>query len=247
MWVTRTAESVVFTLCPPGPEERYTSKRRIFGLEVKVHFLGFGHDGDRGGGGVDAALRFGGGHALHAVGPGLEFQAAVDLVAGNERDDFLVAAVVGLALAHDFDFPAHLFGVAAVHTEKIAAEEGRFFAARTGADFQNDVLFVQRVGGQEQHLEIMLKLGELLLDGLDFFVGHFADIGIGVVEQFLIVGEVLLQFAVLAENVHHGLEIRVGFGQLAVSILIVENGGIGEFLFEIQEFAFEAFEFGKHQ
>ena len=34
----------------------------------------------------------------------------------------------------------------------------------------------------------MLKLGELLLDGLDFFVGHFADIGIGVVEQFLIVG-----------------------------------------------------------
>jgi hypothetical protein len=39
----------------------------------------------------------------------------------------------------------------------------------------------------------------------------------------------------------------VGFGQLAVSILIVENGGIGEFLFEIQEFAFEAFEFGKHQ
>ena len=120
-------------------------------------------------------------------------------------------------------------------------------AARTGADFQNDVLFIQRVGGQEQHLEIMLKLGELLLDGLDFFVGHFADIGIGVVEQFLIVGEVLLQFAVLAENVHHGLEIRVGFGQLAVSILIVENGGIGEFLFEIQEFAFEAFEFGKHQ
>ena len=51
----------------------------------------------------------------------------------------------------------------------------------------------------------------------------FADIGIGVVEQFLIVGEVLLQFAVLAENVHHGLEIRVGFGQLAVSILIVEK------------------------
>lgn len=41
--------------------------------------------------------------------------------------------------------------------------------------------------------------------------------------------------------------VSVGFGQLAVSILIVENGGIGEFLFEIQEFAFEAFEFGKHQ
>src|SRR5918912_1158845 len=27
MWVMRTAESVVFTLCPPGPEERKTSMR----------------------------------------------------------------------------------------------------------------------------------------------------------------------------------------------------------------------------
>src|SRR5699024_7435987 len=27
-WVIRTAESVVLTLCPPGPEERYTSIRR---------------------------------------------------------------------------------------------------------------------------------------------------------------------------------------------------------------------------
>ena len=27
-WVMRTAESVVFTLCPPGPEERNTSMRR---------------------------------------------------------------------------------------------------------------------------------------------------------------------------------------------------------------------------
>ena len=27
-WVTRTAESVVFTLWPPGPDERKTSMRR---------------------------------------------------------------------------------------------------------------------------------------------------------------------------------------------------------------------------
>ena len=29
--VMRTAESVVLTLCPPGPDERYTSMRRSFG------------------------------------------------------------------------------------------------------------------------------------------------------------------------------------------------------------------------
>ena len=30
-WVMRTALSVVFTDCPPGPDERYTSMRRSFG------------------------------------------------------------------------------------------------------------------------------------------------------------------------------------------------------------------------
>ncbi len=30
-WVIRTAESVVLTLCPPGPQERKTSMRRSFG------------------------------------------------------------------------------------------------------------------------------------------------------------------------------------------------------------------------
>src|SRR3712207_8012997 len=30
MWVIRTAESVVLTLCPPGPEERKTSTRISF-------------------------------------------------------------------------------------------------------------------------------------------------------------------------------------------------------------------------
>ncbi len=33
-WVMRTAESVVFTLCPPGPEDRKTSMRRSFGSTV---------------------------------------------------------------------------------------------------------------------------------------------------------------------------------------------------------------------
>ena len=32
--VIRTAESVVFTLCPPGPEERKTSMRRSFSSRV---------------------------------------------------------------------------------------------------------------------------------------------------------------------------------------------------------------------
>ena len=45
-WVIRTAESVVFTDCPPGPEERNTSIRRSFGSIVDVDVLGLGRDQD---------------------------------------------------------------------------------------------------------------------------------------------------------------------------------------------------------
>lgn len=41
---------------------------------------------------MDAALGLGGGHALHAVGTGLELEMAVHAVTGDEADDFLVAA-----------------------------------------------------------------------------------------------------------------------------------------------------------
>ena len=63
----RTAESVVFTLWPPAPVERITCISMSAGLILHVHVLGLGHHRHRDGGGVDAALRLGGRHALHAV------------------------------------------------------------------------------------------------------------------------------------------------------------------------------------
>ena len=57
LWVMRTAESVVFTLWPPGPDERYTSICRSFGSIVDVDLVGLGQHGDGGRRGVDPPLR----------------------------------------------------------------------------------------------------------------------------------------------------------------------------------------------
>src|SRR4029077_6346486 len=40
---------------------------QVLGFDLDVNFVGFGEDRDGGGGSVDAALRFRGGNALHAV------------------------------------------------------------------------------------------------------------------------------------------------------------------------------------
>ena len=44
---------------------------------------------------MDAALRLGGGHALHAVAAGFELERAVHMVTFDAQHDFLVAAELG--------------------------------------------------------------------------------------------------------------------------------------------------------
>ena len=64
----RTAESVVLTDWPPGPEERYTSILQVVRVDLDLFGLvDLGEDQHAGGRGVDAALRLGRRHALHAV------------------------------------------------------------------------------------------------------------------------------------------------------------------------------------
>ena len=74
-WVTRIAESVLLTCWPPAPEARKVSMRSSAGLSTTVFDrVGFGQDRDGAGRGMDAALRLGLRHALHAVAAGLELE-----------------------------------------------------------------------------------------------------------------------------------------------------------------------------
>src|SRR5690606_25469319 len=56
--------------------------------------------------GVDAALRFGFRHALHAVGARFELQLRIRAASLDAGDDFLEAAVLAGAGRLDFDLPA---------------------------------------------------------------------------------------------------------------------------------------------
>src|SRR5690606_8741013 len=61
-------------------------------FELDVDLVRLRQDGDGGGGGVDAALRLGGGNTLNPVIAALVLEDGVDVVAADERDDFLDAA-----------------------------------------------------------------------------------------------------------------------------------------------------------
>ena len=151
---------------PPGPEEQKVSMRRSLGSILMSTSSTSGEHGDRYCGGVDAALRLGGGNALDAVDAGFVLELGVDTFAFDDRGDVLEAvADAGLGLREDFDLPLVLLGEAEVHAEDFGYEESGLVAAGAGAEFEDDVLLVVGIFGQEEDLEGFLDGSELGFQG----------------------------------------------------------------------------------
>ena len=94
--VMRTAESVVLTLCPPGPERAVDVDPQVVGVDGDLDLLGLGHHQHAGGGGVDAALALGDGHALHAVHPALVLEPGPGASPGSRLPFALTATWTSL-------------------------------------------------------------------------------------------------------------------------------------------------------
>ena len=73
---------------------------QIRGIDLDgLDFLELGQDGDGARRGMNASLRLGGRHALHAMRAGLEFELRIRAAADDAADDLLVAAVLARTLA----------------------------------------------------------------------------------------------------------------------------------------------------
>ena len=145
----------------------------------RFHFVGFRHHRHGAGRGVDAALRFGGGHALHAVAAGFEFQLGIRAKAHQSGDDFLIAAQVGFAGGDDFHLPAIAFGKARVHAEQISSKQCRLIAAGAGADFQKNIAFVVGVARQQEFLQRQFQLAQADFAVFQLGLRQFAHVRVG--------------------------------------------------------------------
>ena len=145
---------------------------QILVVDLDVDVLGLGQHRHGGGGGMDAALRLGLRHALHPMHAGFELEPREHALAGDVGDDLLVAAGRGFARRKDVDLPAMLVGVALIHAEEIAGEERRLLAAGAGAHLEDRALLVGGILGQQLHLELVLELLDLLVEGTDLFFGE---------------------------------------------------------------------------
>ena len=184
--------------------------------------------GDGAGGGVDAALAFRLRHALHAVGAGLELQAAVDALAVDAGDDLLVAAVFPGARVQDVQPPALVLGEAGVHAVQVASEDGRFVAAGAGADLQEDVAFVVRIDGNEQPAQFALDAAKPFAQLRGVLLGEFADRGVVVRQQTLCFVEIVRRFPMFLIRRHQRRQLGVLPRQAGEALAVGDHVRIGE-------------------
>ncbi len=121
---------------------------QVFLLDLDIEFFDLGQHRHGRRRGVNAALGFGVGHALHAVHPRFEFQLGERAAALHLGDDFLKPADRAFRGRNHLDAPALQRGKALIHPEQVAGEQRGFIAAGPGADFQHHVALVHRVFGQ---------------------------------------------------------------------------------------------------
>ena len=131
LWVMRTAESVVLTDWPPGPGGAVDVDLQVVRVDLDLDLLGLGQHRDGRRRGVDAALRLGLRHPLHAVRAALVLEDGVGAVALDREGDLLEAADLGGRLREHLGREAAPLGVAGEHPVEVAGEQRRLVAARS--------------------------------------------------------------------------------------------------------------------
>ena len=177
---------------------------------------------------MHASLGFGGGNTLHAVHARLVFQRAVDLLAADGADDFLVSARGSLSEAGNLHAPPLALAIFGIHAEEVAGKDGRLVASRSSAYFEDGVAVVFGVGGDEQQLDALLDVGQAGFAGGGFLACHVAHLGVGLgLHQLLGLGQRGEAAYVFGSCLHQFAQLLVFLGQPHVAALVGNDGGVG--------------------
>ena len=126
-----------------------------------------------------------------------------------------------------------LLGEARVHAEDFGGKERGLVAAGAGADFEDDVLFVVGILGNQQDLDFFFDGCGARLERGDLFLGHGAQVGVGLGQHGACFDEALLhllQFAILFDGL---FDLAKRLGGLLIFFVVVQHFGQRELRLQV--------------
>ena len=188
---------------------------------------------------MDPAAAFGFGDALHAVNSAFPSEAAVDVLAADREDDFLIASKLGGVGVDFLDLPVHGFGVVGVHSIEVGSKEGSFLAARAGTDFHDDVLALKRIRRNQEHLAAFFALFDLLLQGWNLLLGHGGDFLVVLMGEGFVVGKVFSEGLEVGELLDNRNQMAALKHEVLVQTHVLHDIGIRKPLVQLLELLLE--------
>ena len=192
---------------------------------------------------MDAALRFGRGHALHAMDAALVTQFPENRFAGDFENRFLQPAELGRTGFEVFDLKPGRFRVAVVHPVKIGGENSGLAAAGAGANFHDRVAIVGFIGRQKRDLDLEFQIGDAFFERRDFFLRHLREIGVRGGGEFAIVFQLPARGYELLPFREQLLDRGMLAHGIARLLPVVEKVRIGDLAFQL----LEAFPFARDE
>ena len=116
------------------------------------------------------------------------------------------------------DLPALLLGEARIHAEDFGGKERSLVAAGAGADFDDDVLLVVRIFGQEQDLQFFLDASDASLQPIELFLRVRPHLCVLLIrKECFAVSDAFRKIFIFAILLNNSRNLAVRFGSLLIS------------------------------
>ena len=184
---------------------------------------------------MDAPLRLGRRHALHAMDAALVFHFPENARTARAENHLFHAAEFGRVAFELLDFETAPLGIPAIHPVKVGGEKRRLVAAGARSDFHDCVAVLVRVGRQERELDFLFRPVDPLFERGDFGLCHLRHFGVGGLRQPGVVAEFRLRFLQNIPQRDEFLETRVFAHPFARLLRVVEKIRLGDRRFEFAE------------
>ena len=163
--------------------------------------------------------------------PAFILQLGINFGPLNGGDNFFHSANGGSRAFQHFHFPILRFRVARVHAEKFARKKRSFVSAGAGANFDDDVLVVVGIPGQQQEFQLALDNRAARFELVLLVVGHLLHFRVVRFDQQLLGAlQAFLNFLPLAIFGNHLGHFRVRFRELLEARRVIVHFGRRELL-----------------